>query len=331
MRFDATVLDRTIPIAREAGDWNAKARARSRIVLQVTLLPRIFDTVIHHLGRRVRGLQRGWNSHPKPVARSVMASPAPKVILVGAHPDDETIGAGILLTLLPDVSLVHVTDGAPRNTPMVIKLGLSSLAEYAELRRQETVSALDAAGVHAGSFTTIGIADQEAVNNMGLMTGKLIDLLPGHDLVITHAYEGAHPDHDATALAVHAACRILRQSGRSAPDIVEMTGYHFSGGQAVFGRFIDHRDAGPVETLDLSPSQRDLKRRMFECYRTQTGVLKDFTIGTESFRQAPRYDFLQPPHPGTLFYERHGWKITGRSWRDEAGRALRSLDLLNRL
>jgi LmbE family N-acetylglucosaminyl deacetylase len=261
----------------------------------------------------------------------VVASPAPKAILVGAHPDDETIGAGILMTLLPDISLVQVTDGAPRNTPMVKKLGLSSLAEYAELRRAETVRALEAAGVQAGSFTTIGIADQEAVNNIGLITGKMIELLPVHDLVITHAYEGAHPDHDATALAVHAACWILRQSRRPAPDIVEMTGYHFSGGQEVFGRFIEHPDAGPVETLELSPAQRDTKRRMFECYRTQTGVLKDFTIGTESFRQAPRYDFLRPPHPGTLFYERHGWKITGRSWRDEAGRALRSLDLLSRL
>ncbi|MBV9250682.1 MAG: hypothetical protein JO227_15715, partial [Acetobacteraceae bacterium] len=35
--------------------------------------------------------------------------------VVVAHPDDETVGAGASLRLFRDLTLVHVTDGAPRD------------------------------------------------------------------------------------------------------------------------------------------------------------------------------------------------------------------------
>jgi len=35
------------------------------------------------------------------------------VLVVVAHPDDETIGAGAMLASLDDVHVVHLTDGAP--------------------------------------------------------------------------------------------------------------------------------------------------------------------------------------------------------------------------
>jgi N-acetylglucosamine malate deacetylase 2 len=267
----------------------------------------------------------------KPVSRSVTAPPAPKAVIIGAHPDDEVTGAGILLTQLPGVNLVQVTDGAPRNGRMAETLGFSGWEQYAKARRNETDNALAVAASNIGSISNIGIADQEAAYHLEPLTQKLMDILPGHDVVITHAYEGAHPDHDATALAVHAACRLLEQSGQVVPNIIEMMGYHLIEGREVFDRFLFHPDAGPVETLVLTPSQQALKRHMFECYLTQRNVLKHFPIKAEGFRRAPRYDFLRPPHSGTLYYERYGWVTTGRIWRYEAGRALRSLNLINQL
>jgi N-acetylglucosamine malate deacetylase 2 len=269
---------------------------------------------------------------PRPVSRLLAATPAShSVIIICAHPDDEVIGAGILMTQLTDVNLVQVSDGAPRNGKIARALGLSGWEEYAAVRRKETDNALAVAPSNVGSVSNMGIADQEIIHHLEFLTQKLVSILPKHDVVITHAYEGGHPDHDATALAVHAACRILEQSGRAFPNITEMMGYHFLEGREVFDRFLFHPDAGPEETLVLSPTQQDLKQRMFACYRTQNYVLKDFPIKVERFRQAPRYDFLRPPRPGALFYERSGAMMTGSTWRDQASRALRSLNLLNEI
>ncbi len=146
--------------------------------------------------------------------------------------------------------------------------------------------------------------------------------------VVTHPYEGGHPDHDATALAVHAACFLLREEGFGAPIPVEMTSYHLADERLMYGTFLPSPDAGPVETFTLDASERDLKRRMFECHRTQYEVLKDFPRDAERFRMAPVHDFLRPPHPGRLAYEVFMWRLDGASWRRAAGRALHKLGLL---
>ena len=44
------------------------------------------------------------------------------------------------------------------------------------------------------------------------------------EVVLTHPYEGGHPDHDAVAFAVWAALRGMREEDR--PEIVEAAGYH---------------------------------------------------------------------------------------------------------
>src|SRR6185437_9724842 len=51
--------------------------------------------------------------------------------------------------------------------------------------------------------------------------------------VFTHAYEGGHPDHDAVAFAVHAACRL----SDIPPAIVEMPYYHRQDGRLITGEF----------------------------------------------------------------------------------------------
>lgn len=44
--------------------------------------------------------------------------------------------------------------------------------------------------------------------------------------LVTHAYEGGHPDHDAAAFVARAALDLLRRSGRPAPRLLEMALYH---------------------------------------------------------------------------------------------------------
>jgi N-acetylglucosamine malate deacetylase 2 len=54
----------------------------------------------------------------------------------------------------------------------------------------------------------------------------LRDLLEQHrpEVIVTHSYEGGHPDHDACAFAVHHALELTR--AQPVPVIVEASFYH---------------------------------------------------------------------------------------------------------
>jgi LmbE family N-acetylglucosaminyl deacetylase len=147
------------------------------------------------------------------------------------------------------------------------------------------------------------------------------------EVVITHPYEGGHTDHDAVAFAARAACRMLERDGARAPALMEYTSYHNNqAGERVFGRFLPF-DRAPVTEVELSLEDRDRKRRMFDCFLTQHGVLRDVPVRVERFRPAPRYDFTDAPHAGRLRYERYPLGLRGKQWRQLAADALKELRL----
>jgi LmbE family N-acetylglucosaminyl deacetylase len=249
-----------------------------------------------------------------------------RLMIVAAHPDDETIGVGAQLHRLRDALIVHVTDGAPRDGGDAAALGFPSVAAYAAARRLELAASLAAGGAARIRTETLGIADQEGSCDLAALTRRILDLLRSErpDGIVAHSYEGGHPDHDAAAFAVHAACRLLTADGRPTPAIIEMALYHACEGRRVAGRFPPGGDV--VRTIALDARARLRKRNMFDCFATQRSVLDTFEIGFERFRAAPDYDFRLPPHPGPLLYESFGWGETGERWREGAAAALAALD-----
>lgn len=252
------------------------------------------------------------------------------VLLVVAHSDDEALGAGALLPRLPHASIVIVTDGAPRDGIAARAAGFDGNDAYRQARALETADALASIGRSEVPVSCLGIPDQQAVANLSHIVPRLMQVMRTGDFryVVTHPYEGGHPDHDATALAVQAACFLLREEGFNAPLPVEMTSYHIADGQMAYGRFLSAADAGPVKTFTLDSGEQARKKRMLECYRTQYQLLAEFPLEAEHFRAAPLYDFLEPPHSGQLAYEAFLWRINGADWRRAAGRALNRLGLL---
>lgn len=256
------------------------------------------------------------------------AAVTPRTLLIIAHPDDESIGAGARLAQLSEAWVAYVTDGAPRNPDVARRHSFETRAQYAEQRHREALAALAIAGIGEDRISHLGIVDGEASQNLVELCLRIADLLDRIQptVVVTHPYEGGHTDHDATAFAVHLACGVLRREGVKPPAVFEMTSYNAANGERVVQEFLPHGRADLDQRLiRLGRKERLLKERMYACFETQQRVLREFSTDFEKFRPAPRYVFTRPPHDGILNYERYGDPDLGRRFRAEAEDALREL------
>ncbi len=251
-------------------------------------------------------------------------------LILAAHPDDETIGAGAWMARRSQrprrshrgrITIAHLTDGAPRDPSYARAAGFETREQYARARRAELYCAVAMAGIRPEQCRELGFIDQEAYLHLEEMVDRLVDLIDElrPELLLTHPYEGGHPDHDAAAFAAATAV-----AERPTIALWEFTGYHAAPQGIVAGDFLPA--AGPrPHTIELTPSERALKQRMFDSFPTQRQVLEMFSLQSEKFRVAPRYDFTQPPHDGELLYERFGF-AQGCEWRRRASRTLREFN-----
>ena len=242
--------------------------------------------------------------------------------MVAPHPDDEVIGAGGQLPSMRDPWIVYVTDGAPRNMHDASACGFARPEDYAQARREESLAALALVGISSERALTLGFGDQETALHLTELILKLHAVCESlePEIILLPPYEGGHPDHDSVAFATHTAMQILEASGKRTASLFEYALYHRRDGNMETGVFLEDSDR-PVETLVLSSSAADLKRRMMACFVTQQDMLAHFSHDVERFRRAPSYDFGSPPHPGQLFYEQFQWGVTGEEWRRRARKA----------
>src|SRR5262249_52218869 len=162
----------------------------------------------------------------------------------------------------------------------------------------------------------IGIADQEASRHLVQLTCHLKGLFDqlSPQVILTHAYEGGHPDHDATAFAVHHAM--------FPAELLEFSSYHRHPLNASIETacFLGSPQI-EVQRFVLNDAQRTFKRRMLDCFASQRETLKWFRIDEECIRRAPAYNFTNPAHRGRLFYESFDWGVNSLEWLRLARRA----------
>jgi LmbE family N-acetylglucosaminyl deacetylase len=257
-----------------------------------------------------------------------------RILLLAAHPDDETIGASAVLGRIPGAMVIYVTDGAPSDPQFRSPHVSGSRELYACVRAEEAASALSYVDIPPERVLFLSGVDQEAIFHVGELLEEFVPIV--HEfkpsVIITHPFEGGHPDHDAAALVARLGTQIVRQN-TIAPDILEMTSYHAAQGARVTGQFLSTPPvlAGPVEPavcLKLASDERTRKARMLGCYVSQWHVLSDFPLEPEQLRPAPLYDFTKPAHEGQLWYESLHWPLNGARWRELATQVLAEFDEL---
>ena len=126
-----------------------------------------------------------------------------RLVVVAPHPDDEILACGGLLALCArlqfPVLVVAITDGEASHGA-VDKLVQVKLCQQ---RVRERCAGLIQLGIDPSCVLRLNIPDGQASLNGGVIFDRLLGLLRPGDLVITTWQLDGHPDHEATAQAVH--------------------------------------------------------------------------------------------------------------------------------
>jgi len=212
-----------------------------------------------------------------------------RVLILAAHPDDESISCGGLLQRCSESLILFAVDGAPRGYGFERKFG--SLRGYSEERFREASRAL--AFIPGCSIERLArrdgtpFADQhlfdelpEAFTSLQRLVG---DFSP--NLLVSHAFEGGHIDHDACHVLAKQAASVL-----SVPHMEFPLYWRNREGKDVFQRFRDGRNDEAI--LQLSPRELLVKRKMLAEYKTQKGQTSVFAVEIERFRPMARGDVL---------------------------------------
>ncbi len=124
-------------------------------------------------------------------------------VIVAAHPDDEVLGAGGLISMLAAsrarLRLVAVTDGEGSHR------GHGSPAALARRRTGETAAAMRALGARAAEVIRLRLPDSGLAAREDELAGALGPLVAGFDLCLAPWDHDMHPDHEAAGRAARRA------------------------------------------------------------------------------------------------------------------------------
>ena len=256
-----------------------------------------------------------------------------RVLLIAAHPDDETLGAGALLARLSAggarLAFAHATDGAPADMTDAHAHGFQTRDLYAAAREEELRNALACLPNTPERFS-LGFVDQSLAFELTDVTAALAGVLRTFrpSIVLSHPYEGGHPDHDSVALATTLA--LSRAALDDRPRHVEFTSYHLWNGALRSGVFLGD-DERTATAFEPDEEARQVKQRMLQCFVSQRETLGGFDTGPrECFRRALRYDFRRPPHDPPLLYDLYHWGISSGQWLAQASAVLDADNVLCR-
>lgn len=223
------------------------------------------------------------------------------LLVLAPHADDEVIGAlGTLCAFRGAITIAFLTDGAP---PARWRPPGLDRTRYRRTRREEAGRVWQAlrpqARLHFAPFP-----DQQLAFCLDAAATWLAPIVAaaGPDGMLTPAFEGGHPDHDATNLLAS----VMRARAQLA--VWEYALYTARAGVIRRQEF----PGEPQWTKRLHAGAAACKRVAFALYRSQASTLADFSCGQEALRPLPRHDYSRPPISEPVVYELWGWPWKAR-------------------
>ncbi len=209
---------------------------------------------------------RPWLTTAGLPALALPALPLPaapgRALVLAAHPDDEVLGAGGLLSRLARagwrVDVVWASDGEGSHP------GSKVLApvELARRRREESLAAREVLGLQ-GDVTWLGLPDSGLARHEDAVGRAMADLLPGADLLLAPWSEDGHPDHEVCG-------RVARRAGAAAGvEVWELPvwAWHWGTGPGLAPRW------GHACQALLTAQEQARKARAVEVFVTQVHPL----------------------------------------------------------
>jgi len=211
-----------------------------------------------------------WESDPRWVDRPELPlDGVRRVVVVAAHPDDESLGAGGLLATAHgrglEIDLVLLTEGELSHPASPTH----SRQRLGQRRLAEAKSALRAVAPDA-ALTWMALGDGSVAESESAVAARLVDLIQdGTDTLVAAPWRhDGHPDHEAAGRAAATAAR------RTDATLVEYPVWWWHWGVPADAPW------SAIRRLDLSDTARARKHRAIAAHSSQVLPLSD-QVGDE--------------------------------------------------
>ena len=211
-----------------------------------------------------------------------------KIVIV-AHPDDEILGCATLIRrsvlARKRVIIIIVTSGA--------NVGENNIAQ---IRRQESENALKSIGICESQIVWLNYPDQNTYKHFDEIYLQLQDKIKQNGMeqciLITHAFEGGHPDHDILAVI---SFRMLQKG--LIPEVYCFPLYSKINGV----RRYQYCDLDKPIILYHTSLESELKQKAISFYCSQREITKHFQVNSEKYFLMPR-DMIFTYNNREIFY-----------------------------
>lgn len=266
-----------------------------------------------------------WRSHPAwHTGTPISLAGVTRLVVLAAHPDDESLGAGGLIataTLLGlPVEIVCATDGEGSH-PDSPTHGPEALARLRSEEGRRAAGELGVTTVHR-----LGLPDGAVDENQDRLTQRLVELVGDGrgEVVVAPWRRDGHPDHEAAGRAAAAAAR------RTGADLWEYPVWFWHWGRP------DDAPWTSLHPFDLDEGATRAKRAAIDAHASQVAPLSDlegdetllspellahFVDGPEHFLRTASVDCLDDSLDRLHQEEADPWGVESR-WYEHRKRDL---------